>query len=37
MAVKYFNLTLVSMVINTAPMLTFVLALLFFKETVTFA
>lgn len=35
MAVKYFKLTLVAMVINSAPLMTFFLAMLFFKEKVT--
>lgn len=35
MAVKYFQLTLAAMVINTGPLLTFFLVMLFFKEKMT--
>jgi drug/metabolite transporter (DMT)-like permease len=35
MAVKFFQLTIVAMVLNTAPLITFFLAMLFFKEKVT--
>ena len=35
MGVKYFQLTIVAMVLNTAPFITFFLAMLFFKEKVT--
>ncbi len=37
MAVKFFNLTLIAMVINTAPLMTFLLAMIIFKESVTIA
>jgi drug/metabolite transporter (DMT)-like permease len=34
-AVKYFSLSLVAMVMNTAPLMTFLFAMIFFKEKVT--
>ena len=37
MAVKFFKLTLIAMVINTAPLMTFLLAMIIFKESVTIA